>query len=51
MRWIPTLAVVLLLGMVAPLWRWSTGWGWVPAGMVAVTGVTIVLFTLTVEAA
>lgn len=45
-RWLPALGVVAILVLVAPLWPWSRGWGWVPAGMVAITLATIVLFTL-----
>lgn len=48
MRWLPTLAVVVALLLVAPIWPWSSGWGWVPAGMVGVTLATILLFTLSV---
>lgn len=47
-RWLPALAVAATLLLVMPLWRWSRGWGWVPAGMVGVTLATIVLFTLSV---
>lgn len=43
------IAVVVALVLVAPVWRWSRGWGWVPAGMIAVTAATILLFTLSVE--
>lgn len=51
MRWLPTVAVLVALVLVAPWWSWSRGWGWTPAGMVAVTLVTIVLFTLAVAPA
>lgn len=51
MRWLPTVAVLVALVLVAPWWPWSQGWGWTPAGMVAVTLATIVLFTLTVAPA
>ncbi len=46
MRWLPSLVVLVLLVLVAPVWPWSRGWGWVPAGMVGVTLGTILLFTL-----
>lgn len=46
MRWLPSIAVLLALLVVAPLWPWSRGWGWAPAGMVGVTLASIVLFTL-----
>lgn len=49
MRWLPIVAVLVLLVAVAPVWRWSRGWTWVPAGMVAVTAATILLFTLSVD--
>lgn len=42
------LAVAVMLVLVMPLWPWSRGWGWVPAGMVAVTLGTIALFTWSV---
>lgn len=48
MRWLPTVAVLVALVLVSPWWPWSRGWGWTPAGMVAVTLATIVLFTLSV---
>lgn len=49
MRWLPLVVVLLVAVLVAPVWRWSRGWGWVPAGMVGVTATTILLFTLSVE--
>lgn len=49
MRWIPLVVVVVAFVLVAPVWGWSRGWTWAPAGMVAVTAVTILLFTLSVE--
>lgn len=51
MRWLPTLAVLAMLVLVAPLWPWSRGWGWAPAGMVGMTLATIVVFTLSVAPA
>lgn len=48
MRWIPTIAVVVALVLVVPMWPWSRGWGWVPAAMVGVTLLTIVLFSASV---
>lgn len=51
LRWIPAAAVLVALLAVSPLWPWSRGWGWAPAGMVAVTLVTIVLFTLSIAPA
>lgn len=48
LRWVPLIAVLAALVLVSPVWPWSRGWGWVPAGMVAVTSGTILLFTLSV---
>lgn len=43
---------LLLLGAVtlaaAPLWRWSRGWGWAPAGILAMGLATFVLFRLAI---
>jgi len=39
------IAVVIAFVVVVPLWPWSRGWGWVPAGMVGVILTTILLFT------
>lgn len=44
-------AVVLLSAIVlavVPAWPWSRGWGWAPAGMLAMGLVTLVVFSLTV---
>lgn len=49
MRWLPALVVFVALMLAAPIWPWSRGWGWIPAGMVGVTLMTILLFTLSVE--
>lgn len=48
MRWLPSIVVLAVLVLAAPLWPWSRGWSWVPAGMIGVTLGTIVLFTLSV---
>jgi hypothetical protein len=40
--------VALLTLLVAPLWPWSRGWGWAPAGMFAMGLGTVLLFTLAV---
>lgn len=34
--------------LAAPLWPWSRGWGWAPAGMLAVGTATMALFWWTV---
>lgn len=49
-RWVPLVAVLLALVGVLPVWPWSRGWGYAPAGMVGMVLGTIVLFTLSVEA-
>lgn len=44
-----TVAVLgLVLLAVLPVWPWSKGWGWAPAGMVAMGVATVVVFSLTV---
>lgn len=48
MRWIPLASVLVALVLVVPLWPWSRGWSWAPAGMVGVTTLTILLFTFSV---
>lgn len=48
LRWLPTVALAALVLLVSPLWRWSRGWGWSPAAMVAMGLVTVVLFTFAV---
>lgn len=44
-RWLPMIAVVIAFVLVVPVWPWSRGWSWVPAGMVGVILATILLFT------
>lgn len=48
--WVPSIVVALALVAVLPFWKHSRGWGYAPAGMVAITLATILLFTLSVEA-
>lgn len=43
---IGVLALILLA--VLPLWPWSRGWGWAPAGMIAMGLATLIVFSLTV---
>ena len=43
-----TLAMLAVTVFVAPLWPWSRGWTWAPAGMLAMGLVALVLFSLTV---
>ena len=40
--------VAALTVFVAPLWPWSRGWTWAPAGMLAMGLAGIVLFSSTV---
>ena len=51
LRWLPVVAVACALVLVAPVWPWSRGWGWVPAAMVGVILATILLFTTSVTPA
>lgn len=51
MRWLPTIVVLVAFVLAAPIWPWSRGWGWTPAGMVGVTLATILLFTWSVAPA
>ncbi len=48
---IPTWQVAVLAALtlfVAPLWPWSRGWTWAPAGMLAMGLASLVLFSLNV---
>ena len=45
---VPTLVLGMLVVAAAPLWPWSRGWGWAPAGMLAMGLTTLVLFSYTV---
>lgn len=40
--------IALVLVAALPVWPWSRGWGWAPAGMVAMGLGTLVLFSLAV---
>ncbi len=44
-RLAPILALGLLIILALPVWRWSRGWGWTPAGMLSIGLVTLVLFS------
>jgi hypothetical protein len=51
---IPVPQVVILAAItlfVAPLWPWSRGWTWAPAGMLAMGLASLLLFTLSVAPA
>lgn len=41
---LPLLVVGFVLVLVLPWWPWSRGWGWTPAGMLAVVLLTAALF-------
>ena len=42
-------ALIALLVLAAlPVWPWSRGWGWAPAGMLAMGLATLIVFSLTV---
>lgn len=45
----PTIVLALLVVAVMPIWPYSRGWGWPPAGILGMGLVTMVLFSLTVE--
>lgn len=48
---IPVLQVSIVAALtvfVAPLWPWSRGWTWAPAGMLAMGLAGILLFSATV---
>jgi hypothetical protein len=48
---IPTWPVVIVAALtvfVAPLWPWSRGWTWAPAGMLAMGLAGMLLFSLTI---
>ena len=40
--------VAAMIVLVAPLWPWSRGWTWAPAGMLAMGLVTMIVFASTV---
>lgn len=53
MAGLPTwlVAVIGLLVLAAiPIWPWSRGWTWAPAGILAMGLATMLLFALTVVA-
>ncbi len=47
----PTTQVMILSALtlfVAPLWPWSRGWTWAPAGMLAMGLAGLIMFSMTV---
>lgn len=45
---VPTVVLALLVLAALPVWPWSRGWGWAPAGMLTMGLATLVLFSFTV---
>ena len=45
---VPLAIIGLLIALAAPLWPWSRGWGWAPAGILAVGLGTMLLFWWTI---
>ncbi|MFA9444201.1 DUF3309 family protein [Egicoccus sp. AB-alg6-2] len=41
---LPLVVTAALTLLAAPLWPWSRGWSWAPAGMLAMGLVTMLLF-------
>jgi hypothetical protein len=47
----PTTQALIIAGLtlfVAPLWPWSRGWTWAPAGMLAMGLTGLIVFSMTV---
>ena len=42
---VPTVLLALLVVAVMPIWPHSRGWGWPPAGILAMGLATLVLFS------
>lgn len=42
---VPAIILAVVVLFVAPLWPWSRGWGWPPAGILAIGLVTLLLFS------
>ena len=45
---LPAVLLALLVIAALPVWRWSRGWGWAPAAMLAMGLATLVIFSLSV---
>jgi hypothetical protein len=43
---VPTVVIAVLVVLAAPLWPWSRGWTWAPAGILLMGLATLLLFTL-----
>lgn len=45
MWFLPSLVVLVVLLLAMPLWPWSKGWTWVPAGMIGM--IAAIVWTIT----
>jgi hypothetical protein len=45
---VPTTIIAVLLLAVLPVWPWSRGWGWAPAGMLAMGLAAMLVFSYAV---
>jgi hypothetical protein len=45
---VPAIALAVIILLTMPLWPWSRGWTWAPAGILTVGLLTLVLFSLAV---
>jgi hypothetical protein len=45
---VSAILIALVLVFVLPVWPWSRGWGWAPAGIVAMGLGTMIVFSLSV---
>lgn len=41
---LPAALIAVLVVLVMPLWPWSRGWGWIPAGILGMGMATLLLF-------
>ncbi len=44
----PVIIATVILLFALPLWPWSKGWGWAPAGMVGMIAAIVWMVTLVV---
>lgn len=44
--YVPAAVVTIVLLLTLPLWPWSRGWTWVPAGMIGMIAGIVWLVTL-----
>jgi hypothetical protein len=42
---VPTVVIAVLVLLAAPLWPWSRGWTWAPAGILLMGLATLLLFS------